>query len=170
MSTDIIFGLGDDALTNMFEISFPEGFPTGGNADNVALRCDMQLQIPEQRVNTYPIFKKGVKVDKSGTLTETTKEFTTEFRVDQDWDTVQAVVDYCNSVYDPITGVALPDTLTRTTVLCTAVNTQNEVMKVFRFKNAKPIAWSPLPFDNNASDPIRCTITWSYIDLKVENA
>lgn len=169
MSTDIIFGLGDDALVNMFEISFPEGFPTGGNADNVALRCDMQLQIPEQKVNTYSIYKKGVKVDKTGTLTDTTKEFTTEFRVDQSWASVQAVIDYCNAVYDPVTGIALPDSLTRTTVLCSAVNTQNEIMKTFRFKNAKPISWNMIAFDNNTGDPMRCTITWSYIDLKIEN-
>jgi hypothetical protein len=170
MSTDVIFGLGNDALTNMFDISFPEGFPTGGDADEIALRCDMQFSVPEQRVNVYSIFKKGIKVDKTGTLTETTKEFTTEFAVDQDWNSVQAVIDYCNSVYDPITGTALPDSLTRTTVLCQPVDTQNAVKKVIRFKNAKPVAWSLTPFDNNASDPLRCTISWTYIDLKFENA
>lgn len=170
MSTDIIFGLGDDALSNLFDVSFPEGLPTGGDADEIALRCDMQLQVPEQVVGTYDIFKKGLKVTKTNTVDDTTKEFTTEFRVDQDWDSVQAVIDYCDSVFDRRTGVSLPDSTMRTTVLCQAVDTQNEIKKIFRFKNCKPRSWALLPFDNSTGDPMRCTITWIYIDLVIEDA
>jgi hypothetical protein len=170
MSTDVMLSLGADALTNMFDISFPEGLPTGGNENNLALRCDGDLQIPPQVVGTYDVWRKGIKITKSNTTTETDKRFTTESRIDQNWEIMDDVVTYCTAVYDPITGTAMPSETMKTTVLCTPVDPQNTIMKVFRFKNAQPIEWQLTPFSNQGTDAMKLTITWIYVDFILENA
>lgn len=168
MSTDVIFGLGNDALVSTFELEFPDGIPSGGSAETVTLRADMTFQAPEEVVGTYDIFKKGIKITKTNTLTDTAKEFTIEWRVDQDWNTFDDMHNWFKAVYDPITGTAMPDNLMRTTVLCKAMDTQNAVKKVIRFKNAKPKSWQISAFDNQGTDPMRCTMTFIYIDMIFE--
>lgn len=169
MSTDQIILLGSDQLESEYDLSFPDGIPTGGKASDVALRCDMTFQVPEQSVGTYDIYKKGVKVTKTNMVTGTTKIFQIEWRIDQDWETFDAMKKWVDAVYDPITGTALPDATIRATVLCTPCDTQNNVKKKIRFKNCKPYTWQLTPFGNESANPLRCTMTFVYVDLIVEN-
>jgi hypothetical protein len=169
MSTDSMIALGNDQLVSQWDIGFPEGFPTGGNADDIALRCDMDFQIPEQIVGTYPIWKKGVKVDKTNMITGTDKKFSLVWRLDQNWNAFDAIQKWFTAVYDPITGTGLPDNMARATILCQAVDTMNAIKKVIRFKGSKPISISMSPFSNNGEDPMRVTVGFIYDDLIFEN-
>jgi len=170
MSTDNIISLGNNALTALWDVSFVQGIPTGGNDQNVTLRCDMSLTLPTESVGTYTVWKKGVKVDYTNTLTETTKEFQIEFRVDQEWETYTDINNWFKAVYDPITGTAMPDALMRTTIEVQAVDTQNVVKKKFRFNGCKPKSVQLTAFDNTNGEPVRCTVDFIYVDLIPENA
>lgn len=168
MSTDAIMGLGDDQLQSMWQVVFPEGFPTGGNTDAIGLRCDLTFQIPEEIVGTYDIHKNGIVITKTGAVTTTQKQFTLEWRISQDWDVVDSIEKWFKAVYDPITGTALPDSMTRANVVCQAMDPQHNVIKVIRFKGAKPISITFTNFDNSSAEPMRVTVQFIYIDLKFE--
>jgi hypothetical protein len=165
MSTDTILNLGADQLLAMWDMSFPDGIPTGGKSDDVALRVDLGFTIPEQSVGTYELRKKGISITQTNTQTTTTKQFTVEWRIDQDWNTYGDMIKWFNAVYDPINGTALPNTATRATILCQMLDTQNVVKKVFRFKNCKPINYTLTALDNASGEPVRCTMTFIYIDM-----
>jgi hypothetical protein len=168
MSTDNIMNLGNDQLASQFDLTI-HGVPTGGDSENVTLRADMTFQVPEDIVGTYDIYKKGIKITKTSMLTDTDKKFTIEWRVDQDWKTFDVMKKWFDAVYSPITGTALPDSMVRTNVSCQAVDTQNAVKKVIRFKNAKPVSWQLTAFENNSTDPLRCTMNFIYVDMIIEN-
>jgi hypothetical protein len=168
MSTDVIFSRGADQLLSQFEVSFPFGIPTGGSHANVALRVDLGFTIPEQSVGTYDIHKKGLVITKTNTQTTTSKQFALEWTVDQDWTTFVDMKKWADSVYDPINGTALSESEVRAIILVTMLDTQNEVKKKFRFKNCKPINYTLTGLDNSSGDPMRCTMTFIYVDLIVE--
>ncbi len=170
MSTDTIFSLGADQLLSQWELSFPDGIPTGGGAENVALRVDTSFTIPEQSVGTYTINKKGITVPKTNTQTQNTKTFTIEWRIDQDWITFEDMKKWATAVYDHINGTALPEISVRATVLLSLLDTQNTVKKLIRFKNCKPSGYSLSALDNASGEPMRCTMTFIYVDFIVENA
>jgi hypothetical protein len=168
MSTDVIFGRGDDQLISQFDVSFPGGIPTGGGGENISLRVDLGFTFPEQSVGTYDIHKKGMVVTKTNTQTTTSKQFPLEWTVDQDWVTFDDMKKWADSVYDPIKGVALPESSVRGTLLVSMLDTQNNVKKKVRFKNCKPINYTLTGLDNAGSDPLRCTMTFIYVDFIVE--
>ena len=170
MSTDTVFALGADALVALWDMSFPDGFPSGGDHNAVALRVDLTFTIPEQSVGTYDIRKKGMLIPQTNTQTTTTKTFTVEWRVDQDWNTFKDMKKWIDAVYDPINGTALPNAATRATVQLQMVDPQNVVKQTVRFKNAKPTNFSLSALDYAAGEPLRCTVTFIYVDLIIENA
>jgi hypothetical protein len=168
MSTDAIILQGADQLLSQWEASFPGGIPTGGNDTNVALRVDTSFTPPAQSVGTYTITKKGITVPKTNTQTGTTKTFSLEWRVDQDWQTFDDMKKWFDAVYDQVNGVALPDISVRGTVLLTLLDTQNNVKKKIRFKNVKPTGFDIPALDNASQEPMRCVMHFIYVDFIIE--
>jgi hypothetical protein len=170
MSTQDILNLGNDQLSSQFDLYFIGGIPTGGGSDNVTLRCSLEFSNPAETVNKYALYKKGVKVEKTGTLTETDKVIIVKWRVDQDWVTFDDMIAWKNAVYDPITGTGMPDNMVRGTLEFQAVDTQNTVKKKIRYTNCKPFQYELDPFNSTTSEPIYCTMQFIYVDRKIESA
>lgn len=167
INTDSILNLGDDQMSNQFSLIFPNGIPGGGNADLVSLRADQSFDPPEDTVNVYEIFHKGFKFAKTGMLQETTKEFTIDVRLDQDWKTYDDLRRWCDYAYDHSNGTALSDAFARSTVIVQAENRMQEAVKTIAFKYAKPKSVKIGTFQHDSGDPIRITVTFIYISMEV---
>lgn len=168
ISTDQILALGDDQIVSQFSIIFPNGIPGGGDANTISLRCDSQFDPPEDAVNVYEIFRKGFKIPKTGMLQETTKEFTIDIRLDQQWKVYDDMRAWADMSYDHSNGTALPESMARSTVIVQAEDRTQSGVKNIIFKYAKPKSVKIQTFDNTSGDPLRITVMFIYAVMVVE--
>lgn len=168
MSTDTFMNLGNDQLANQFQLIFPSGIPGGGNNTQICLRMDQSFDPPENTVGVYELIFRGVKIPKTNMLDETTKEFTFDVLIDQQWSVYDDLNNWKMLVYDPIQGTAQAETATRTVMLVQALDGSSTVMKTFRFKGVKLKSIKPGTFDNTSGDPLRVTVTFIFTDFVVE--
>jgi len=167
MSVQTILNLGDDQTVNQYQILFPAGIPGGGDATNLVLRMDTTFAAPAQTMSKYDIFYKGIKIPKTGTVTDTDKSFTIEVRLDQKGDIYKALDGWKTRCYDFSNGTALPDLMTRTTMLVQLTDTQENVMMTWTFTGVKIFELTPPSLDNATGDPARVTIGFIYADFTV---
>ena len=170
ISAERLLNLGDDATANQWSAIFPEGIPGGGDTETISLRMDTTFDPPEEAVNTYDIFHKGYKYSKTGTLQETTKEFTLEIRIDQQWKIYKDLRSWADKVYDHHNGTGLPDAQARTTIIIQAEDRQQKGVFRFKFLGVKPKSNKIGTFDNANGEPIRLTMQFVYIDMVPESA
>lgn len=164
-STSAIFLAGDDQVISQYVVSFPEGIPGGGDTDAISIRMDTQFDPPEQVMNTYEVFYRGLKVPKTSMLDETTKEVPIEIRVDQAWKVYDDLNAWFKNCYSFETTTALPESMTRTTMMIQAYDGQNNVVKSFRFTGVKIKSLKVGTWDNQSGDPMRITATFIFIDM-----
>lgn len=164
-STNAIFLAGDDQLVSQYTVTFPEGIPGGGDTDAISIRMDTQFDPPEQVMNTYEVFYRGLKVPKTSMLDETSKEFSVEIRVDQQWKIYDDLNAWFKNCYDFETTTALPEAMTRSTILIDAYDGQNNIVKSFKFTGAKPKSLKVGTWDNQSGDPMRLTLVFIFIDM-----
>lgn len=162
---DIMSNMGDDALSNQFNLVFPTGIPGGGNTDRLSLRMDQSLDPPEQTVNVYDIFYRGLKISKTGTLDETDKTLTFDIRLDQAWGVFDDLNNWLKLVFDFSTGIAMPDEMTRTNISIQATDTADKIIKTITFKGVKIRGIKISSFDNTTSEPIRVTLNLIWSDF-----
>ena len=167
MSVQTILNLGDDQTVNQFQILFPGGIPGGGNAEAISLRMDMQFAPPAQTIGKYDVFHKGIKIPKTTTVTETDKAFTLEVRLDQSGSIYKSLNNWKTLCYDFTNGTALPDLMTRTTMLVQLTDTQENVMMTWTFSGVKIYELTPPTMDNATGDPARATVGFIYADFTV---
>ena len=167
MSVQTIMNLGDDQTINQYQILFPGGIPGGGDAESISLRMDTQFTAPAQTINTYDIWHKGIKIPKTGTVTETDKKFSIEVRLDQKGSVYKTLNAWKTNCYDFTNGTALPDLLVRTTMLVQLTDTQENVMQTWTFTGVKIYELTPPTLDNAAGDPARITVGFIYADFTV---
>ena len=159
---DSVLSLGDDSLSNQFKVIFPNGIPGGGNADAISMRMDQSIDIPQQTIYKYDIDFRGSKISKTGKKEETDKVLTMSVRIDQQWTVYDDMKLWFSMVYDPITNVALPDLLTRTTMVIQSLDGANAIAKSFKFNNVKITDMKVTTFDNSSGDPLRMELTFLY--------
>ena len=159
---DKILNLGDDALTNSFELFFPDGIPGGGTGEVVALRMDQSFDIPETGVGQYDIFYRGLKISKTNKLEETDKNVTMDVRLDQQWEVYDELNAWLKLSFDPETSTSATEAETRTTIGVRALDGGNNIVKTLLLRNSKLRALKIATFDHNTSDPIRLTLSFIY--------
>jgi hypothetical protein len=167
MSIQTILNLGDDQTVNQFQVTFPAGIPGVGDATNICLRMDTSFAAPPDTVNRYQIWHKGMKVEKTGTVTETDKSFTIEIRLDQKGETYKALDKWRKNCYDQSNGTALPESMTRTTMLVELTDTQENVVQTWTFTGVKVYELTPPSLDNATGDPARITVGFIYTDKTI---
>jgi hypothetical protein len=163
---DVVLSLGDDALSNQFKLVFPNGIPGGGNANAIELRMDQSFDIPQQTIYKYDIDFRGSKITKTGKKEETDKTVTFNVRLDSQWIVYDDLNAWFKMTYDPVTNIALPDLLVRTTIEIHALNSAGDSSKVFKMRNSKITDLKIGTFDNTTGDPIRLEVTITYGTLE----
>ncbi len=162
MSVDLIMGLGDDQLNNQFVFLLPTGIPGGGDADAISLRMEETFPIPEEGVSEYIIEYQGLQIIKTTMKEDTDKHFEITVRVDSGWSIYNDLKDWKNMVFNPVTGTALPDSMTRTTAVVQALDGQKNVVKTFTFKHSKLQKIGISEFDHTGEEPIKLTLTFIF--------
>lgn len=165
MSNSTILQLTDDQLASQYAILFPEGIPGGGNTDNITLRLDQSFDPPERRVEKYDIVYRGLKTPKTSMTEATDKTFSVDIRVDQYWNVVKDLEAWLDLVHNPVNGTALPDVMTRTTILINHYDGSENVVKTYRFRSSKIDSLKIGTSDNASPDPLRATASFIFTDM-----
>jgi hypothetical protein len=158
MAIDQILSLSDDQMTSQFQIQFPNGIPGGGSGENVSLRMDQTLDIPEESVGEYTFYYKGMIIIRPNMTDETDKHMLLSVRIDQQWEVFEALKNWKRMVHDPINGTRLPLASVSTTMLAQALDGSGDVVQTTTFsnviiKNFKVTAW-----EHAGTDPSRVEI------------
>lgn len=165
---DTIINMGDDQQTNQFQILFPAGIPFGGSGENVALRMDQSIDIPEDVVNSYDIFYKGMKIPKTGTLDESTKEISIPVRIDQQWAVWDDLYNWKKKVYDSNEGTRASSEETRTPMIIQALDGSDSVVKTHRFTGVQIKSIKVGAYEHGGSEPMRAELTFIFAAIEHE--
>ena len=166
-----IINLGDDALLNQFRLVFPSGIPFGGTGENIALRMDQSIDLPEETVAVYEYFFRGIKITKASMLDETAKEITFDVRIDSQWAVFDDLNGWKQKVHNPNAGTRLPFALTSTTMLVqmfTGVEGEDTPVKQVRFGGVVLKGLKGPALEHGASDPARATLSFIFQTMKYE--
>jgi hypothetical protein len=162
---DTVMSLGDDAMVNQTELFFPEGIPGGGNADNVALRADQSIDMPEIVYAQYEFFFKGIKIVKTSRLEETDKAITIDVRVDLGWNVWDDLRKWMQLGFNEKDATAAPDLSTRVSVGIRNLDGDNNPAKTFYLRYAKLRGLKATAFDQATGDPVRATLNLIFADI-----
>ena len=167
MSIDRILHLGDDAHLNQFQVIFPAGIPTGGDAETISLRIQGSFTMPQEVIYKYEIDFRGAKIPKTGRKEDTDKTFTITVRVDQQWKVYDDLRRWHKACYDPSTNVALPEVNTRVPVVIQWLDGNNKAVKTFTFMFSKLTEFKVTDADQSTGDPVTLELTFIYGRLDV---
>jgi hypothetical protein len=155
MSINDVINLSDDQMASQFQIQFPNGIPGGGSGDEIALRMDQSLDIPEEAVGEYIFYYKGLKIVRPNMIDESTKELLITVRLDQQWNIFEQIKAWKRLVHDPINGTRLPTASVSTTMLFQALDGSGDVMQTATFTNVIIKNFKVTSFENEGGDPAR---------------
>ncbi len=167
MSIETIQNLGDDALSNLFEISIS---PIGFLSDITSTLLRVQnFNIPPTGANTYEVHYKTQMFTKVGGKVNAPNEFTFDFRVDRNWVVYKGFKVWKNAVANSATGVIASDGIGNAfRVPITVWATDGNGIKISGFGQ-----WSfagcflqnlgEISLDYTSGDPIMLTVTIGYM-------
>ena len=166
MGIDIVHDLGDDQLQSHFNIIFPNGIPTGGNATNIVLRAKTHT-VPDEELSVYDVAFHGQTFQMTGGPVES-KTFDIVFRVDKNWETYKDLKRWKDYGADPENGSRRPDKDLRTTVIVQPVDIEEGGVEVptrkpIIYKRVKLIKLAGIGFDHNTNEPVECTASFIYV-------
>ncbi len=155
MSINDVINLSDDQMASQFQIQFPNGIPGGGSGDDIALRMDTSLDIPDETVGEYTFYYKGMKVVRPNMIEESPKELLLTVRIDQQWGIFEDIKNWKRLVHDPINGTRLPTASVSTTLLFQALDGSGNVVQTTTFTNVVIKSFKVTSFENEGGDPSR---------------
>ena len=155
-----ITSLGDDALTNQYEITIDDA-PIN-QLDNITLRMDQSFEIPQKIYNEYDINIRGHHYVKLGRLEETDKHLTVDVRIDQEWLVYDALEKWRKMGLDSQTGIGSSDADVRGTAHVSLLGADNSIKKKFVINGIRPKAITVTALDQNSGDPIRMSVEFVY--------
>ena len=160
---DDIFKMGDDALANLFEMSFLP-IPVLSSIQNQLIRIQ-NITIPGITIDTYDVHYKTQMIQKPNGKINDPKEFTFDIRVDRYYLVYKAFVAWRNLIQNPKTGkVALDQPLmnNRTNITVKALNADGTSLAGFEkwtFVGCWCKGVGDIAFDYTSGDPLTLTIT-----------
>lgn len=164
MSIQTLVNLADDMVASQYEILFPSGVPGSGGADTLilTLRQDMQFPWPTRETGTYEVFYQGQKIVKTSVVEATDKQFSIQFRLDQNWVVFNLLNGWFKLVYDEFYGTADNEANTRVPMVVRALGAKKEVRKTATFQGVKIKSLKITDFDNTQGEPTRCECGFIY--------
>lgn len=167
MSIERIMNLNDDQMVNMYDVTFPNGIPGAEDSEQIALRCDQSVDVPEDAVSDYEIFYKGMKIPMPGKVDESAKEITLTVRLDQQWQVYDDLKNYKEMVYNSNTGTAMPISVVRTVIAIEANDGQHNVIRTILLRGSFLKSIKITAFEPNGTDPSRLELIFRYTKLEV---
>jgi hypothetical protein len=169
MSIEKLYNMGDDALTNLFDISID---PISFIDDLASTLVRVQnLTIPATGANVYEVHYKTQMITKPGGKVDAPNEFTFDFRVDRNWLIYKGFVAWKNAVANSYTGAIGPDSVSdnyRVNLTAWAVAPDGSVIPNFerwRFVGCFCQNVGDIGFDYTTGDPLILTVTMGFLAL-----
>lgn len=166
---DQIYAMGDDAFTNLFNISIaPIAFID--NLTATLLRVQ-NLTIPATGANTYEVHYKTQMITKPGGKVDSPNEFTFDFRVDRNWLVYKGLVAWKNAVANSFTGSIGNDNAldnVRIPITVWAVDANGDPIPSlgsWTFKGCFCQNIGDVGFDYTSGDPITVTATMGFLAM-----
>lgn len=167
MSIETVYALGDDALSNQWDMYLP-AFPGAIDANSTALRIT-SLEIPAIGVGTYTIDYKTQKLTKPNGKNASPNEFTFTFRIDKYWKTYEGFENWKAIILSDDSGIMTPDVNVGSTSLIRAdidvvpVDTNNaETKKGWKFTGCWISNLAGFTLDQ-MGEPLTAQVTMQYI-------
>ncbi len=166
---DQIYNMGDDAFTNLFNISIaPIAFID--NLTSTILRVQ-NITIPATGANTYEVHYKTQMITKPSGKVDSPNEFTFDFRVDRNWAVYKGFVAWKNAVANTFTGSISSDSAldnVRIPITVWAVNANGDPIPTlgsWTFKGCFCQNVGDVGFDYTSGDPITVTVTMGFLAM-----
>lgn len=176
---DTLIALGDDQIASQFDVIFssvPSAIGTDANTNDLALRMDQPLDLPQRTFGTYEVFYQGMKIVKTSVLDETDKTIQMTFRVDQGWKTYNALNHWYKAVFDENNGQSNnPNSSAeinniQTTMTVYAYGANKVIKEQFVYKGVRIKGLDVNSFDPQSGDPLRVTCTFIYTSSQHSSA
>ena len=172
MGIDRIYNLGDDALTNLWDMSIGT-IPFLNDVETTILRIT-DFTIPGTGVGTYEVNYKTQQFTKPGGKVEAPNEFSFDFRVDRNWLIYKAFVAWKNAVMNNYTGVRGTDAAgspTRVEVSVWPVAGEdigNPISGVglWRFEGCFVQDIGDVSLDYGSGDPVTVSVTMGFFRMQ----
>lgn len=169
MSVEQIRQLGDDALSNLFDMEIGT-IPFIPNLQSTVLRVQ-NFEIPATGANTYEVHYKTQMFTKPAGKVNAPNEFSFEFRVDRNWAIYKGFAAWKNAIANSYSGAIGPDggeTNFRVPISVWAVDGNGLSpggLGVWRFEGCYITELGSVGFDYTSGDPITVSVTMNYLRL-----
>jgi len=165
--------LGDDALGNLFTITF-SGTPTGVDLEDLSFRIQA-FTVPSTGGNTYEVHYKTQSMTKPGGKVDMPHEFSFDFRVDRNWNLYTALKTWRNLKIDPYVGNIGSDadsgTNNRGSCIVSPIDGNGDEIDgapIWTFNGIYPNNIGDVGFDYTQGDPIIVTVGMVFIRMNSE--
>jgi len=104
---DEIYNLGDDQLSNQFEVQFPLGIPFELlDKKSLSFRIDQPFDIPSIDTSEQELYFYGAKIFRPTRSDDTDKHITLSFRIDSKWAVFNALNRWHEKIFNRVTTLS----------------------------------------------------------------
>lgn len=150
----------DDQMANQFSVTFI-GKPVL-NIQEMTLRMDKTLDIPENVVTKTDIKYQGFTIPKINSQEETDKSFSLNFRLDENWMVYNTLNIWYGKTFNPRNASTKPIDDRHATLIFQAFKKNREVSRTIIFKFVQIMSIKLTEFDNSSNEPSRVEAKFIY--------
>lgn len=169
MSITKIAELGDDALANLWDMTFGP-IPFISDVTTTTLRIQ-NFSIPPSGANTYEVHYKTQMFTKPSGKVDAPNEFSFDFRVDRNWIIYKAFVAWKNAVANSYSGdigfdgAATPNRIPITVWAVDGDGSRPTGLGVWTFEGCYVTNISEISLDYTSGDPITTSVTMNFLRM-----
>lgn len=163
---DLLYNLGDDALTNLFDVILP---PFPGAIDPIQTQFRVfSLNIPSTGADTYDVHYKTMHIPKISGKVVDPKRFSFSFRVDHYWKVYNGLKNWKNLILNTRTGFKTLDIagVFRVPITILSSGSGGELTGgKWVFEGAACLNVADVPFNYESGDPLTLDAEFTYLVL-----
>lgn len=167
-----IYQQGDDALGNCAEMTVVPFDLFPAFSEPLKFRTT-NIDIPEFSIGTYEVNSKSQKFEKPNGRDDTSKTFTSTFRVDKYYTVYKALLAWTEYIRNSDTGTIAEDvgaitkvSNIRTDILVQTIDSSGILTNSgFTFQRAFPKSIAGFSYDISTGEPLTCQVTWSFVKM-----
>lgn len=173
---DIMANMGEDALSNHFQVVIPAINQLGVSVANLNMRV-LTIGIPDRVINTYDITKRGRTFARPNGKIEQEKTVTLSFRHDKYFQCYKSLINWMNFIQDNQTGAMASDSGPagiggasefRHNIEVWAINGLDNAVPntIWTLEGAYPTSVQGIDFDENGGDDaMTCDVTLTCMNI-----
>ena len=174
---DVLAQMGEDALSNHFQLVIPSFSMLGTNIAEINMRV-LTVDLPSYEIETYEINKRGRKMTRPTGTMSFTPEISFTFRADKYWRCYNSLMTWMQLIQDNQTMAMASDSgfegiggasTYRTDVEVWSLTNLTETAKpnnIWVGQGAYPTSIDAVSFEESSGEPIELSVTLSCMNVK----